>query len=122
MFDPLVMMLTWWLNRKDREGRGSSAADSWTGQHRRVRSRSAAARGGSLEQGDATGWMAMFQLNMAAIAFELAMHDPHYEPMVHRFGQDFVIVANVLQSAGGSGVGIVERRTRLLLRCDPPRQ
>jgi hypothetical protein len=34
--------------------------------------------------------MAMFQLNTAAIAFELALHDPHYEPMVHRFGQDFV--------------------------------
>jgi hypothetical protein len=62
--------------------------------------------GGSLEQGDATGWMAMFQLNMAAIAFELARHDPHYEPMVHRFGQDFVMVANVLQRAGGAGSGL----------------
>ena len=28
MFDPLLMMLTWWLNRKDREARASSAAAS----------------------------------------------------------------------------------------------
>jgi hypothetical protein len=50
--------------------------------------------------------MAMFQLNMAAIALELALHDPAYEPMVHRFGQDFVIVANVLQRTGGGGAGL----------------
>jgi hypothetical protein len=107
MFDPLVMMLTWWLNRKDREGRGIFGGGFLGLDNIGVFDRDQPLpAGGSLEQGDATGWMAMFQLNMAAIAFELAMHDPHYEPMVHRFGQDFVIVANVLQSAGGSGVGL----------------
>ncbi len=48
----------------------------------------------------------MFQLNMADIAFELALHDRRYVPMVHRFGQDFVIVANVLQRTGAGGIGL----------------
>jgi hypothetical protein len=37
---------------------------------------------------------------------ELALHDPAYEPMVHRFGQDFVIAANVLQRTGLGGIGL----------------
>jgi hypothetical protein len=55
--------------------------------------------------------MAMFQLNMAAIAFELALHDPHYEPMVHRFGQGFVIVVNLMQRTGGETSGSGARST-----------
>jgi hypothetical protein len=50
--------------------------------------------------------MAMFQLNMADITFELAIHDPRYIPMVHRFGQDFIMVANVLQRSAGGGIGL----------------
>src|SRR6185436_9744199 len=42
----------------------------------------------------------------ADIAFELALRDARYLPMVHRFGQDFVIVANVLQRAGACGAGL----------------
>jgi len=107
MFDPLLMMLTWWLNRKDREGKGIFGGGFLGLDNIGVFDRDQPLpTGGSLEQGDATGWMAMFQLNMAAIAFELALHDPHYEPMVHRFGQDFVIVANVMQRSGGGGIGL----------------
>jgi len=107
MFDPLLMMLTWWLNRKDREGKGIFGGGFLGLDNIGVFDRDQPLpAGGTLEQGDATGWMAMFQLNMVAIAFELAMHDPQYEPMVHRFGQDFVIVADVLQRAGGTGTGL----------------
>ena len=107
MFDPLVMMLTWWLNRKDRDGKGIFSGGFLGLDNIGVFDRDQPLpTGGSLEQGDATGWMAMFQLNMAAIAFELALHDPHYEPMVHRFGQDFVIVAGVMQRTGEGGIGL----------------
>jgi hypothetical protein len=47
----------------------------------------------------------MFLLNLGDIAFELALHDSRYVPMVHRLGQDFVIVANVLQCTGAGGTG-----------------
>src|SRR5262249_29119668 len=62
--------------------------------------------GGALEQSDGTGWMAMFQLNMAAIALELAREDARYAPFVHRFGQHFAIVSHVLQRSGGGGAGL----------------
>ena len=78
--------------------------------------------GGSLEQEDATGWMAMFQLNMAAIAFELALHDPHYEPMVHRFGQDFAIVAGVMQRTSGGGIGVWNEEHGFYFDVNSPRQ
>ena len=107
MFDPLLMMLTWWLNRKDGDGKGIFSGGFLGLDNIGVFDRGQPLpTGGSLEQGDATGWMAMFQLNMAAIAFELALHDPHYEPMVHRFGQDFVIVAGVMQRTSGGGIGL----------------
>jgi len=100
-------MLTWWLNRKDGEGKGIFGGGFLGLDNIGVFDRGQPLpTGGSLEQGDATGWMAMFQLNMAAIAFELARHDASYEPMIHRFGQDFVMVANVMQGTSSGGIGL----------------
>jgi hypothetical protein len=50
--------------------------------------------------------MALFQLNMASIALELARHDSRYVPFVQRFGQHFVIVSQVLQQTGAGGIGL----------------
>jgi len=106
MFEPLVLMLGWWLNRKDSEGKGIFSGGFLGLDNIGVFDRDRPLpTGGALEQGDATGWMAMFQLNMVDIAFELARHDPRYVPMVHRFGQDFVMVASVLnRDAAGMGL------------------
>jgi hypothetical protein len=109
MFEPLVFMLSWWLNRKDSEGKGIFSGGFLGLDNIGVFDRDRPLpTGGSLEQGDATGWMAMFQLNMADIAFELAIHDQRYVPMVHRFGQDFIIVASVLQHTSGNGLWSAE--------------
>jgi hypothetical protein len=106
-FEPLLLMLGWWLNRKDSDGRGIFSGGFLGLDNIGIFDRDRPLpTGGSLEQGDATGWMAMFHLNMAAIAFELAVHDPHYQPMVHRFGQDFVMVTSVLQRFGAGGHGL----------------
>jgi hypothetical protein len=113
VFDPLVLMLGWWLNRKDSEGRGIFGGGFLGLDNIGIFDRDRPLpTGGSLEQGDATGWMALFQLNMAEIAFELALHYPRYIPMVHRFGQDFVIVANVLQRTAGGGLGLWDEDER----------
>jgi hypothetical protein len=42
---------------------------------------------------------------MMAIALELARGDARYLPSVHRFGQHFAIVTNVLQRTGAGGIG-----------------
>jgi Glycosyl hydrolase family 63 C-terminal domain len=113
MFEPLVLMLGWWLNRKDGEGKGIFSGGFLGLDNIGVFDRDRPLpTGGTLEQGDATGWMALFQLNMADIAFELALHDPRYIPMVHRFGQDFVMVANVLQRTAVGGTGLWSEEDR----------
>jgi hypothetical protein len=107
VFDALVLMLGWWLNRKDAEGKGIFGGGFLGLDNIGVFDRDRPLpTGGSLEQTDATGWMALFQLNMAQIAVELARHHARYEPFVHRCGQHFVIVANVLQRTAAGGIGL----------------
>jgi mannosylglycerate hydrolase MGH1-like protein len=106
-FDALVLMLSWWSNRKDSEGDGIFGGGFLGLDNIAIFDRDRPLpTGGSLEQSDGTGWMAMFQLNMAAIALELARQDRRYVPFLHRFGQHFAIVANVLQSTGAGGTGL----------------
>jgi hypothetical protein len=106
-FDSLVLMLGWWINRKDSEGNGIFGGGFLGLDNIGIFDRDRPLpTGGALEQSDGTGWMAMFQLNMVSIALELARDDGRYKPFVHRFGQHFVIVANVLQRTGAGGTGL----------------
>src|SRR5438067_8111662 len=42
------------------------------------------------EQADGTGWMAMYSLNLLAIAMELAKEDPSYEDVASKFWEHFL--------------------------------
>jgi hypothetical protein len=113
VFAALVLNLGWWVNRKDQEGNGIFGGGFLGLDNIGIFDRDRPLpTGGRLEQSDATGWMAMFQLNLATIAAELALGDPAYLPYVHRFGQQFVAVANALRrtAAGGSGLWDAEER------------
>jgi hypothetical protein len=113
MFDSLLLMLAWWVNRKDSEGTGIFGGGFLGLDNIGIFDRDRPLpTGGSLEQSDGTGWMAMFQLNMSAIALELSRRESRYEPFVHRFGQHFVIVANVLQRTGAGGLGLWNEEER----------
>ncbi len=50
--------------------------------------------GYSLKQADATGWMAMFALNMAAMALEPAQEQVEYEDMAIQCYEQFLSIAN----------------------------
>src|SRR5262245_7210397 len=106
-FDGLVLMLGWWITRKDSGGAGIFGGGFLGLDNIGIFDRDRPLpTGGALEQSDGTGWMAMFQLNMAGIAHELAKHDPRYIPFLHRFGQHFTIVTHVLERAGAGGIGL----------------
>jgi hypothetical protein len=112
-FDGLVLMLGWWANRKDSAGNGIFGGGFLGLDNIGIFDRNRPLpTGGSLEQSDGTGWMAMFQLNMTAIALQLARTNPRYEPYLHRFGQHLAMVAHVLQRTGGSGAGLWDDEDR----------
>ena len=52
--------------------------------------------GGHLEQSDATAWMAMYCLNMLAIALELARTRPAYEDVATKFFEHFIYIADAI--------------------------
>jgi hypothetical protein len=107
MFDPLALMLSWWVNRKDSAGDGIFGGGFLGLDNIGLFDRDRPLpTGGQLEQSDGTGWMAMFQLNMMAIALELAATDARYIPYVKRFGQHFAMVTSVLQRTGAGGEGL----------------
>ena len=63
-------------------------------------------RGGTLEQSDATSWMAMFSLNMMQIALELARDNPVYENIASKFFEHFLAIADAMNDLGGRGIGL----------------
>ena len=77
VFHKLLLNFTWWVNRKDPEGRNAFQGGFLGLDNIGVfdRSRPNLGDGRRLEQADGTAWMGMFCLDMLAIALELS-HDP----------------------------------------------
>ena len=55
---------------------------------------------GRLEQSDATGWMALFCLNMLEISLLLAERSPAYEDMATKFLEHFAYIATAIHDRG----------------------
>ena len=73
VFHKLLLNFTWWVNRKDAEGMNVFQGGFLGLDNIGVFDRSAPLpTGGHLEQSDGTSWMAMYSLNLLAIAMELA--------------------------------------------------
>ena len=105
VFHKLLLNYAWWLNRKDREGHNIFEGGFLGLDNISVYNRSQPlAPGYSLRQADATGWMAMFALNMTVIALEIAARDPDYENIAIQCYLQFLAIANAI--AGGDGNGL----------------
>ncbi len=101
VFHKLLMNFTWWVNRKDIEGRNVFAGGFLGLDNIGLFDRSQPfANGGQLEQADGTSWMAMYALNMLAIALELAQHDRTYEDIATKFFEHFLGIAHALNTLG----------------------
>jgi hypothetical protein len=105
VFHKLLLNYAWWLNRKDREGHNIFEGGFLGLDNISVYNRSRPlAPGYSLRQADATGWMAMFALNMTVMALEIATRDPDYENIAIQCYLQFLAIANAI--AGGDGNGL----------------
>ena len=101
VFHKLMLNFTWWVNRKDAEGRNIFQGGFLGLDNIGVFDRSAPLpSGGHIEQSDGTSWMAMYCLNMLSIALELACEDDTYEDVASKFWEHFVNIAHAINTLG----------------------
>jgi hypothetical protein len=107
-FHKLLLYFSWWVNRKDTAG-----ANLFQGGFLGLdniglfdRSGPLPGRDAHLEQADATSWMAMFCLNMLAIALELARADRSYEDVATKFFEHFLAIGRATTDEGHGGIAL----------------
>ncbi|HEY9502191.1 MAG TPA: hypothetical protein VIR01_11240 [Pyrinomonadaceae bacterium] len=105
VFQKLLLNFTWWVNRKDAEGMNIFQGGFLGLDNIGVFDRSAPLpTGGHIAQSDGTSWMAMYALNLLAIAMELAMEDPSYEDVASKFWEHFLSIARAMNKRGDEDV------------------
>jgi len=107
VFHKLLLNFTWWVNRKDAEGMNIFQGGFLGLDNIGVFDRSAPLpTGGYIEQSDGTSWMAMYTLNLLAIALELARDNPAYEDVASKFWEHFIYIAHAMNHLGCGDKGL----------------
>jgi hypothetical protein len=96
-----MLNFTWWVNRKDAEGRNVFQGGFLGLDNIGAFDRSAPLpTGGYINQSDGTSWMAMYSLNLMRIALELAQHNHVYEDIATKFFEHFLSIAEAMTQVG----------------------
>lgn len=107
VFQKLMLNFTWWVNRKDAEGMNIFEGGFLGLDNIGIFDRSRPLpTGGKLAQSDGTSWMAMYCLNMLAIALELASEDDTYEDVASKFWEHFLFIADAMNNLGNEGISL----------------
>ncbi len=102
-----MLNFTWWVNRKDAEGRNIFQGGFLGLDNIGIFDRSKPLpTGGYINQSDGTAWMAMYTLNLLRIALELALEDKVYEDIATKFFEHFLYIAEAMTDIGGDGIGL----------------
>ena len=105
VFQKLLLNFTWWVNRKDIQGRNLFAGGFLGLDNIGAFDRSQPMPPGTwLAQADGTAWMAFYAGRMLTIAIELARHRPPYEDIASKFLEHFIAIAEAMNSFGDSGL------------------
>jgi len=103
VFQKLLLNFTWWVNRKDTDGKNIFEGGFLGLDNIGLFNRSdPLPTGGVLEQADSTGWMAFYCLCMLNIALELAKHRRTYEDIASKFYEHFIMISDAMQYRTGS--------------------
>jgi len=97
VFHKLLLNFTWWVNRKDAQGRNIFQGGFLGLDNIGVFDRSSSLpTGGFINQADGTSWMAMYCLNLLRISLELAQHNRVYEDIATKFFEHFLSIAGAI--------------------------
>lgn len=107
VFQKLLLNFTWWVNRKDIEGKnvfqgGFLGLDNIGVFDRNTK----LPNGGYINQADGTSWMGMYCLNMLEIALELAKEDSTYEDIASKFFEHFLYIADAIDGIGEADLAL----------------
>jgi len=111
VFKKLLLNFTWWVNRKDADGMNIFQGGFLGLDNIGVFDRSAPLpTGGHIAQSDGTSWMAMYALNLLAIAMELAKEDPSYEDVASKFWEHFLYIAHAMNNRGDDEIRLWDKQ------------
>ncbi len=107
VFHKLMLNFTWWVNRKDSQGRNIFQGGFLGLDNIGVFDRSLPLpTGGFINQADGTSWMAMYCLNLLHISLELARHNQVYEDIATKFFEHFLNIAAAINGVEDSALGL----------------
>ncbi len=107
VFHKLMLNFTWWVNRKDTQGRNIFQGGFLGLDNIGVFDRSSPLpTGGFINQADGTAWMAMYSLNLMRIALELARHNKVYEDIATKFFEHFLHIVEAMNHMGDENIGL----------------
>ncbi len=107
VYQKLLLNFTWWVNRKDAEGKNVFEGGFLGLDNIGVFDRSQPLPvGGTLIQSDGTSWMAMYCLNMLAIALELSRDDDTYEDLATKFFEHFIYISDAMNNLGDDNLSL----------------
>ena len=122
VFHKLMLNFTWWVNRKEVEGRNIFQGGFLGLDNIGVFDRSATLpTGGYINQSDGTSWMAMYCLNLMRIALELAQHNHVYEDIATKFSEHFLHIALAMFNIGAPNIDLWDDEDEFyydVLNCD----
>jgi hypothetical protein len=101
VFDKLLVNFTWWVNREDARGNNLFEGGFLGLDNIGPIDRSHLPEGATLEQSDATGWMAFYALSMCRIALVLWRNGRrHGADLVLKFLEHYAGIAEALEGQG----------------------
>ena len=100
VFDKLLVNFTWWVNRKDAEGSNVFEGGFLGLDNIGPIDRSHLLPGHTLQQSDATAWMAFYAMSMAAIAAILNRHGRDTSDLVVKFLEHFSLISEAMEAQG----------------------
>lgn len=107
IFHKLLLNFTWWINRKDQDGRNVFQGGFLGLDNISVFDRSKPLpTGGHVSQSDGTAWMAFYCVMMMKIALELAQDEPVYQDTATKFFEHFQRIATAMTAHGRKGCGL----------------
>jgi hypothetical protein len=98
VFQKLLLNFTWWVNRKDAQGKNIFQGGFLGMDNIGAFDRGKLPPGYLLGQADGTSWMAAFAKSMLSNALLLAQRNPAYEDLASKFWEHFIYIANAMNS------------------------